>query len=93
MKAALAEQQAKEAAETERRAQQQQHKQAHRERIDVWKNKNKVCRVLTLKAESVGGGNGCGEAGVWGSSAEGLFLDTAVCVQLWRDRFSAVRPS
>lgn len=43
MKAALAEQQAKEAAEAERRAQQQQHKQAHRERIDVWKNKNKVC--------------------------------------------------
>lgn len=42
MKAALAEKQAKEVEETNRREQQQQHKQAHRERIDVWKNKNKV---------------------------------------------------
>lgn len=42
MKAALAEQQAKEAAETERRQQQQAHKQAHKERIETWKNKNKV---------------------------------------------------
>jgi uncharacterized protein YjhX (UPF0386 family) len=42
MKAALAEQQAKEAAESERRQQQQAHKQAHKERIEAWRNKNKV---------------------------------------------------
>lgn len=42
MKAALAEKQQKEAEETTRREQQQAHKTAHRDRIDVWKNKNKV---------------------------------------------------
>jgi hypothetical protein len=42
MKAALAEQQAKEAAEAERRQQQQAHKSAHKERIEAWRNKNKV---------------------------------------------------
>lgn len=92
MKAALAEQQAKEAAETERRAQQQQHKQAHRERIDVWKNKNKVCGggLVCFRAGSVGG-DGCGEVGVWGSSAEILLAQQRV--QLRHDRFLAVKPS
>ena len=42
MKAALAEKQAKEEEEVLRRQQQQSHKQAHRERIEAWRNKNKV---------------------------------------------------
>lgn len=42
MKAALMEKQSKEEEEASRRTQQQSFKAAHRERIDVWKNKNKV---------------------------------------------------
>jgi hypothetical protein len=42
MKAALMEKQSKEEEEATRRSQQQNFKATHRERIDVWKNKNKV---------------------------------------------------
>jgi len=72
MKAALAEKQAKEVEEATRREQQQQHKQAHRDRIDAWKNKNKVrtrpCLHMLRRGpteQRPGVGVGAGQAGVY----------------------------